>query len=318
MEIRTRGWKKLAHPDWGCCVLVREFFANARRDEYEKERSLGKLTYRAWFRSEWIDYSAAAIRSLLNLPKCDPYHEMLNPPLHEEILETIAIPGARWQRDGSYLLSKHLTWNARVWSQFTTSTILPVDHTYSLKYEDALLIYCIIEQCPINVPRIISEKSFKVANSSTLELWLPYPGLITRLVHGHMPYLIERPIFSGPEINLKEICRLRDVAERDLAQSYKVQDWINLEHLHETGEAIQVVSPDTQHELPAQPGFRAIYHVLGTLLRRVDDVHTNQELIWELDGRVDPRFVYRTELDETERQMMELSRDPDAPGIDKD
>ena len=167
------------------------------------------------------------------------------------------------------------------------------------------------------MPKIISEKIFKVANSSTLESWLPYPGLITRLVQGHMPYQIETPIFPGPEINLKEICRLRDLAERDLAQFYKVQDWINLEHLHETAEAIQVVSPETQHELPAQPGFRAIYHVLGTLLRRVDVVHANQELIWELDGRVDPRFARRTELDETEHQMMELSRDPDAPGIDK-
>ena len=50
----------------------------------------------------------------------------------------------------------------------------------------------------------------------------------------------------------------------------------------------------------------------------MDAVHANQELIWELDGRVDPRFARCTELDETERQMMELSRDPDAPGIDKD
>src|ERR1044072_1628751 len=114
-EIKTRGWKKLANPDWGCHELVHEFFANARMDEFEKERSVGKPTYKAWFRGEWIDYSAPAIRYLLILPKCDPYrkklsyHEMLNPPLHEEILETIAIPGARWQRDGGSLLIKHLT-----------------------------------------------------------------------------------------------------------------------------------------------------------------------------------------------------------------
>src|ERR1044072_3376682 len=102
---------------------------------------------------------------------------MLNPPLYEEIIETIAIPRASWQRDNAYMLVQHLTWEARVWSHFSTSTIMPVDHTYSLKLEDALLVYCIIKKCPIDVSRIISKKIFEVANSSKPDTWLPYPGL---------------------------------------------------------------------------------------------------------------------------------------------
>ena len=148
-----------------------------------------------------------------------------------------------------------------------------------------------------------------MANSSELDTWLPYPGLITRLVQSQMPYLIETPIFPGPVIDVKEICRLRDLAERDLEQFYRVHEWINLEHLHETAEAIQVIPPKAQQDLPTQPEFMAIYHVLGTLLRRVDAVHANQELIWDLDGRVDQRFAHRTEFDEIEQMMVELSID---------
>src|ERR1044072_2264936 len=133
-----------------------------------------------------------------------------------------------------------------------------------------------------------------------------------------MFYLIEIPILPGPVMDVKEMCRLRDMAEEDMTQFYKVQDWINLEHLHETAGAIQVASPRAQHKLPAQPGFRAIYHGLGALLRRVDAVHANQELIWELDGRVDPRFAHRTKCDEIKHQMMELSRNPDAFTADED
>ena len=46
---------------------------------------------------------------------------------------------------------------------------------------------------------------------------------------------------------------------------------------------------------------------MGTLLRRVDAVHANQELIWELEGRTDPRFIRRRDFDEFEQMMVELS-----------
>ena len=84
-----------------------------------------------------------------------------------------------------------------------------------------------------------------------------------------MPYLIETPIFPAPVIDVKGICHLRDMAERDLEQFYKVFNWINVEHLHETAEDTQVIPPEVQQDLPTQPEFMAIYHVLGTLIRRV-------------------------------------------------
>jgi hypothetical protein len=102
MEIRTRGCQFLAKPDLGCHELVHEFFANARLGDYEKERSQGNPTYKSWFRGKSIDYSADAISTILDLPEVDPYHrklsyhEMLNSPLLEEIIEEIAIPGTSW------------------------------------------------------------------------------------------------------------------------------------------------------------------------------------------------------------------------------
>src|ERR1044072_8273580 len=206
-------------------------------------------------------------------------------------------------------MTTQITWEARVSSNFTQTTLMPFDRTYRLTYKDALLIYCIIKQCPIDVGCIISEKIYEVANSSEEDTWLPYPGLLTRLVQSNMPYLIEEPVFLAPMIDVKGICELRDKAERAIEQFYRVFHWVNVEHLHETTEEAQVIPPEAQRDLPTQPEFMAIYHVLGTLIRRVDAVHANQELIWDLNGRVDPRFERRADFDAIEKMMVGLSID---------
>ena len=38
-------------------------------------------------------------------------------------------------------------------------------------------------------------------------------------------------------------------------------------------------------------------------------MHANQELIWDLNGRVDPRFTHRTDFDAIEQMMVGLSID---------
>src|ERR1044072_3074198 len=96
-EIMTRGWTRLANPSWGCFELVNDFYAHARIEYFRQ----GKPTYTAWFRRKFVDYSAAAINSILNLPARDPYHKKLSyhemldsAPIYEEVADTIAIPGA--------------------------------------------------------------------------------------------------------------------------------------------------------------------------------------------------------------------------------
>src|ERR1044072_128844 len=206
-------------------------------------------------------------------------------------------------------MTTQITWEALVWSKFTLGTMMPSDRPYRLTYEDALLIYCIIKQCPVDVGRIVSEKIHEVAISTEEDTWLPYPGLLTRLVQSHMPYLIVEPISPAPMIDVKGICELRDKAEGDMEQFYKVFNWVKVEHLHETTEEAQVTSPETQQDLPIQPEFMAIYHVLGSLIQRVDVVHANQQLLWDIEGEVDPRFVRRTEIDAVEQMMVNLSID---------
>src|ERR1044072_5612938 len=311
-EIKTRGWTRLANPSWGCFELVHDFYEHARIEDFMK----GKPTYTTWFRRKFIDYSAAAINSILNLPARDPYHKKLSyhemldsTPIYEEVAETIAIPGAFWQKENFYLMTTQITWEALVWSKFTLSTLMPSDRPYRLTYEDALLIYCIIKHYPIDVGRIISEKIREVANSDEEDTYLPYPGLLTILVQTHMPYLIEDPIFPAPVSDVKGIGELRDNAERDMEQFYKVFNWVKVEDQHEITEEAQVTSPEANQDLPTQPEFMAIYHVLGSLIRRVDAVHANQQLLWDIEGEVDPRFTCRTELDAVEKMMVNLSVD---------
>ena len=94
-----------------------------------------------------------------------------------------------------------------------------------------------------------------------------------------------------------------------MEQFYKVFNWVKVEDLHETAEETQVTPPEAQQDLPTQPEFMAIYHVLGSLIRRVDDVHANQQLLWDIEGEVDPRFQRRTEFDAVEQMMVGLSID---------
>src|ERR1044072_5682626 len=186
---------------------------------------------------------------------------------------------------------------------------MPSDRPYRLTYEDALLIYCIIKHYPIDVGRIISEKIREVANSDEEDTYLPYPGLLTILVQSHMLYLLEDPIFPAPVIDVKGICELRNKSERDMEKFYKVFNWVKVEDVQETPEEAQVTPPEANQDLPSQPEFMAIYHVLGSLIRRVDDVHANQQLLWDIEGEVDPRFKRRTELDAVEKMMVGLSID---------
>src|ERR1044072_3532520 len=118
-------------------------------------------------------------------------------------------------------MTTQITWEALVWSKFTLSTLMRSERPYRLTYEDALLVYCLIKQCPIDVGRIISEKIREVENSNEEDTYLPYPGLFTILVQSHMPYLIEDPIFPALVIDVKGICELRDNTERDMEQFYK-------------------------------------------------------------------------------------------------
>ena len=104
------------------------------------------------------------------------------------------------------------------------------------------------------------------------------------------------------------ICELRDKSKRDMEQFYKVFNWVKVEDPHETEEA-QVTPPEANQDLPTQLEFMAIYHVLGSLIRRVDAVHANQQLLWGIEGEVDPRFERRTELDVVEQMMVNLSID---------
>src|ERR1044072_6126533 len=222
-EIEKRGWKVLVKPGFGCETSVHEFYANARIDDKEKENPIDQPAYKSWFRNTEIDYSVAAIHQLLNLPESDPYQgrllsyqELMHPPIHDEISQAIAIPGATWQRNSTRLLKRHVTSDARIWSQFTMSTVLPVSHTYSMNHSEALLLYCIIKQCPIDVSRIIADKISEVSNSNKQDSRLPYPWLITKLVQSQKSgYSIKMPIMPEPILDSKEVHRVTETAAKD-------------------------------------------------------------------------------------------------------
>src|ERR1044072_409436 len=149
-EIENRGWTALVNPCCGCKEIVQEFYSNAWLANKEEEHSSDHHVCRSRFKGTEIDFSAAAIRALLEIPEHDPceghlsFHELLHPSIHKEIANSIVIAGAGWH-DNALLLAKHLACEARVWSQFVLETVMPACFTDNLNYEEALLIFCIMK-----------------------------------------------------------------------------------------------------------------------------------------------------------------------------
>src|ERR1044072_3784103 len=166
-EIKTRWWTRLANPSWGCFELVHDFYEHARIEDFMK----GKPTYTSWFRRKFIDYSVAAVNSILNMPARDPYHKKLSyheildsAPIYDEVADTIAIPGAFWQKETFYLMTTQITWEAVVWSHFVLDSLFPNSNKSENRVDAALLIYCLMADIPIDVARGISYKIYLTLN----------------------------------------------------------------------------------------------------------------------------------------------------------
>ena len=121
-------------------------------------------------------------------------------------------------------------------------------------------------------------------------------------------FSIRRPILPKPDFGVTELCLLINTVNEEHTQFYEEQKRVVLKLQQEAeAEAPQFIPPAVQKYLPSQVEPLSIYRALGTLLRRVDAVHANQELMWDSRERSDSKFTRRTDFGKLERWMMDLS-----------
>src|ERR1044072_7054642 len=98
-------------------------------------------------------------------------------------------PEADWTRGTcqdkaiKYLSRTVVTPEARVWGFYITDSIMPTLNKSELRPEIVTLIYCIMNDLPINLPKIISRKIHELAQVKREERSLGFPLLITKLLH---------------------------------------------------------------------------------------------------------------------------------------
>ncbi|QHN77811.1 uncharacterized protein DS421_19g656050 [Arachis hypogaea] len=101
----------------------------------------------------------------------------------EAVLRVIALPGSRWiygyhRTRPKGILASALTLEARVWGQIISHYIFPSTHESSFTADMAVLLWCILTDQPLNLPRHIRNAMGHVQIAGNL----PFPALVSDLV----------------------------------------------------------------------------------------------------------------------------------------
>ena len=149
--------------------MVREFYANA----YLKEKP-AIPPYMSYVRGHTIDYSPAMINALFGLqaPEKNEYTAMLSSRWDPDVVrEALCLSGAVW---GLTAQQRPRFWRhpdfkpiPRTWCSFVQGRLLPVSHFTEVKILQVILVYCIIQQCSIDVGRVIAYNIYHTAQSGS-------------------------------------------------------------------------------------------------------------------------------------------------------
>lgn len=99
---------------------------------------------------------------------------------YEQILSELCNPESSWSLKGTYFPSKDLSRYRKIWNAFLYAKLMPSKHTSDVTKEKVVLLYSIINDCPIDVGLIIHH-SIRRCLWGPLQGGLPHPSLICGL-----------------------------------------------------------------------------------------------------------------------------------------
>ncbi|CAJ2674792.1 unnamed protein product [Trifolium pratense] len=199
-ELHRRNWLKfnnlmLKDNVIGNAQLVREFYANARKESFDVH------TDKAYVRGVMVDFSALAINEFLeaSIPaRCIYENESITfaqwPEVRRrEIRDFVGRPGTPWMKySGGEFPSKidlqHFRPVARAWAEFVVHNVVPVSNSSEFQVENAMIVMTIMKKWDINLGQLLNKSIRKIANHGQAIFRLAHCNLITALCqHNHVP-----------------------------------------------------------------------------------------------------------------------------------
>ena len=177
--IEKRGWGFFCeHKAPGFSALAREFYGNMvgmREDNT------------VFVRGVWVSFGAQKINEVFKLKDLKhglKFKKMVEKPNHGKILHMLTAGRGKWEatkKDPHHSISRgSLTEEAKVWFYFLSSVIVPTKHLFSVKEQEAMILYALLKGYKINIGSLI-EDSIKGYHASNKRGLIPHPTTITRL-----------------------------------------------------------------------------------------------------------------------------------------
>ena len=175
--IEQRGWGKFCkHQKTGYAAVVREFYSNL----------VGRKENSVFVRGVWVPYGAETINAMYGMEgqkHGSKYKKIAESHDREKIARRLTDGKVEWgqgQGEKKIINKGDLTEEANVWFYFLASVLVPRKHVYTVREQEAVILYAILKGCKLNAGAIIENSIMKYHEGNKRGL-IPHPAIITRL-----------------------------------------------------------------------------------------------------------------------------------------
>ena len=159
--IEQRGWGKFCkHKKSSYAAVVREFYSNL----------VGRKENSVFVRGVWVPYGAETINAMYGMEgqkHGSKYKKIADRPNREKIARRLTDGKVKWgqgQGEKKIINRGDLTEEANVWFYFLASVLVPTKHVYTVREQEAVILYAILKGYKLNAGAII-ENSIVEADS---------------------------------------------------------------------------------------------------------------------------------------------------------
>ena len=173
-----RGWGFFCeHKAPGFYALAREFYANM----------VGIKEESVYVRGVWVPFEHRRINEMFKLRDLkhgSKYKKLVENPNYEKILNLLTAREGKWEttkKNPHHAIKRgDLTREAKVWFYFICSVVIPTKHLYSVREQEAIILFAFLKGYKMNIG-ILIEESIRGYHHSNKRGLIPHPTTITRL-----------------------------------------------------------------------------------------------------------------------------------------
>ena len=175
--IEQRGWESFCkHQKIGYAAVVREFYSNL----------VGRKDNSVYVRGVWVPFGAKTINEMYGMEgqkHGSKFKKLINNPDLEKITKKLTDDKGKWgQGKGEHknINRGDLIEEAKVWFYFIASVMIPTKHVCSVREQEAIILYALLNGYKINAGAIIESSILRYHEGNKRGL-IPHPATITRL-----------------------------------------------------------------------------------------------------------------------------------------